>query len=206
MQLKSNTKILKVGITGGIGSGKTLVSEIFSMLGIPVYNADDRAKWILANDKAVKEKIKEIFGSKAYQNEKLNREYISQEVFNDQSKLNLLNGIVHPHIASDFQKWLETQSKYPYILKEAALLYEAGTYKSLDKIITVFSPVELRIQRLLQRDAHRTEKDIKHIMEKQLDDDEKVKKADYVVYNDEKNMLIPQVLELDKTFRKLAQL
>lgn len=206
MQLKSNieSKILKIGITGGIGSGKTLVSQMFHLLGIPVYNADERAKWILANDKEVKEKIKEIFGTKAYQNEKLNRSYISQEVFNDQTKLNFLNDAVHPRVASDFQEWLEDKSAYPYILKEAALLYEAGTYKSLDKIITVFSPLELRMERLLERDPHRTEEDIKHIIEKQMDENEKVKRADHVVFNDEKNMIIPQVLQLDETFRKLT--
>jgi dephospho-CoA kinase len=205
MPLKSKieTKILKIGITGGIGSGKTLVSRIFFLLGVPVYNADERAKWILASDKEVKEKVIEVFGTKAYQDNKLNREYISQQIFNDQSKLDLLNSIVHPRVGSDFEKWLPAQSEYPYILKEAALLYEAGTYKSLDKIITVFSPPKLRMKRLLERDPHRTEEDIRRIMEKQMDESEKVKRADYVIYNDEKNMLIPQVLALDETFKRL---
>lgn len=197
-------KLLKIGITGGIGSGKTIVSKIFSLLGIPLYNADERAKWILANNEAVRVGLINLLGEEAFLHGSLNRAYISRQVFNDKQKLDKLNQLVHPQVALDFEHWLEGKEKYPYILKEAALLFEAGSYKYLDKIITVYAPAELRIQRLLERDPYRNEEGIHKIMNEQMDEEEKIKRADFVVYNDEKNMLIPQVVRLDETFRKIV--
>ena len=203
MQLKSPTtgNLLKIGITGGIGSGKTVVSRIFKVLGIPLYNADERAKWILANNEEVKEGLLQLFGKESFQNNQLNRQYISQQVFNDKAKLEKLNALVHPQVGADFERWLEGKQKFPYILKEAALLFEAGSYKGLDKIITVYAPLELRIKRVLERDPHRNEEGIRKIMKEQMDEEEKMKRADYIIYNDEEKMLIPQVLKLHELFQ-----
>lgn len=203
MQLKSpiKGKLLKIGITGGIGSGKTVVSKIFNVLGIPLYNADERAKWILANNLEVKEGLIQLFGKEAFQNNQLNRQYISQQVFNDKAKLEKLNALVHPQVGLDFEKWLEGKQQFPYILKEAALLFEAGSYKGLDKIITVYAPLELRIQRVLERDPFRNEEGVKKIMKEQIAEEEKMERADYIIYNDEKKMLIPQVMKLHELFQ-----
>jgi dephospho-CoA kinase len=196
-------KPLRIGITGGIGSGKTLVSKIFSLLNVPVYNADERAKLILHNDKMVVTKVKEAFGEEAYQNGILNSAYISQKVFNDPRKLEILNSIVHPQVGTDFKKWCDEFSERPYVLKEAALLYEAGSYKDLDKIIVVNAPENLRIKRVVKRDPQRTEESVKSIIAKQWPDDEKVRRADYVIMNDDKNMIIPQVIALHEKFISL---
>jgi dephospho-CoA kinase len=193
-------KPLKIGITGGIGSGKTLVSKIFSLLDIPVYNADARARFIMNTDEEVIEKVKDTFGEEAFQNDMLNSAFVSRQVFNDEEKLRRLNSFVHPKVAIDFKSWVAEFSKSPYILKEAALLYEAGSYKDLDKIIVISSPTELRIKRVLHRDPQRTEAAVKAIIAKQWADEEKVKRADYVIVNDDKNMVIPQVLKLHQEF------
>jgi dephospho-CoA kinase len=190
----------KIGITGGIGSGKTLVSKVFSLLGVPVYNADDRAKFILHNDAEVMAKVKAVFGEEAYQNKVLNSAYLSQQVFNNEEKLQKLNSFVHPKVAVDFKRWCSEFKDCPYILKEAALLYETNSYKDLDKIIVVQSSSELRIKRILQRDPKRTKDAVKAIMAKQLPEEEKVKRADYIILNDEKNMIIPQVISLHQIF------
>jgi dephospho-CoA kinase len=197
--MKNN--VLKVGITGGIGAGKTIVSRIFSLLGVPLYNADERAKYILHHDQEVKQQLILQFGDQAYRDGKVNTAFLAREVFNDDDKLAKLNGFVHPRVKLDFEEWMKKQHA-PYILKEAALLYEAGSYKDLDKIITVFSPVELRIKRILARDPSRTEDSIRSIMQKQMPDEEKVRKADYVIYNDDTQLLIPQVIKLHQLFTK----
>jgi dephospho-CoA kinase len=193
------TNILKIGITGGIGAGKTIVSQIFSILGAPVYNADERAKFILHHDAEVRHQVIRNFGDQSYKDEKLDTVFITREVFNHDDKLAKLNSFVHPKVKIDFEKWIREQHS-AYILKEAALLYEAGSYKDLDKIITVFSPIELRIERVLTRDPKRTEASIRSIIQKQMSDDEKVLKADYVIYNDDTQLLIPQVIRLHKLF------
>lgn len=200
---KKRDSPLRVGITGGIGSGKTIVTKIFSLLNIPVYNADIRAKWILANNSKVKEGVLKLFGSESFIEGELNRKYIAGLVFDNEEKLGKLNALVHPEVGKDFEQWAEAQSGSDYVLKEAALMFESGSYKLLDKVITVFCPEELRIKRLLQRDDRRTEKEIKQIMEKQLSEKEKVKRSDYVIFNDETQLVIAQVLQLDKTIRTL---
>jgi dephospho-CoA kinase len=193
---------LRIGITGGIGSGKTMVSKIFSLLEVPVYNADERAKFILNNDKEVIAKVKDAFGEEAFQNNTLNSAFLAKVVFNNEEKLNKLNSFVHPKVAIDFNSWCTHFSKCSYLLKEAALLYEAGSYKDLDKIIVVSSPVELRIKRVLQRDPQRTEASVKAIMVKQWTEEEKAKRGDHIILNDDKNMVIPQVIKLHHIFSK----
>lgn len=201
-----NTKnTLKIGITGGIGTGKSIICKIFALLGVPVYDADKRAKWLLSNDLELIKQIKQHFGDEAYQHpsnseNRINKKFLSERIFKNRKDLDLLNSLVHPKVGIDFEKWFQKNSHYSYILKEAALLYESGNYKTLDKMVTVYAPLQLRIKRILQRDKNRTEDNIKAIIASQISEDEKIKKADFVLYNDEKQMLIPQVLKLHNSF------
>ena len=192
----TNHKRLLVGITGGIGSGKSTVARIFSILGIPVYYADDRAKWLMANDEALKEQIKANFGQESYsETGVLNRALLASQVFSDEEKVKTINGLVHPAVKADFENWANAKTA-PYVLKEAALLFETGSYKDLDKVINVSSPIRIRISRVLMRDPHRNEKQVNDIIDKQLPDEEKNKLADFVIKNTDNKLLIPQVLEI----------
>jgi len=191
-----------VGITGGIGSGKSTVARIFSILGIPIYHADDRAKWLMANDPDLKEQIQKNFGSESYSEEGiLNRAFLASKVFSDEEKVKTINGLVHPAVRDDFEKWAHDQNS-PYVIKEAALLFETGSYKDLDKVINVSSPIKIRISRVLMRDPHRNEKQVNDIIDNQLPDEEKNKLADFVIKNTDNRMLIPQVLEIHKQLLK----
>ncbi len=184
------------GITGGIGSGKSLVCKIFATLGVPIYDADSRAKWLMENDIVLMENIKKSFGLEAYLDGHLNRIFLAQEVFSNENKRQMLNALVHPAVGEDAKKWRENQKNAPYTLKEAALLIEAGSYKDLDGLILVLAPTDVRIARVRERDKQRSEQEIKSIIEKQMPDDEKMKFAQYLLNNDGKNLLIPQVLAL----------
>ncbi len=198
--------MLKVGITGGIGTGKSTVCHIFSLLGIPVYDADTRAKWLTENDPGIRASLISQFGSKVFDGSVLNRSYLSSVAFKDASSTALLNAITHPAVATDFANWAAEQSHVSYILKEAALLYEAGTAKDMDVMLVVSAPRDLRIKRVLKRDPQRTEKQISDIMDRQWSDEKKLALADYIVYNDEERLLIPQVVTLHKQFIKMALL
>ncbi len=191
--------ILQVGMTGGIGSGKSLVCKIFNAIGIPIYDADSRAKWLTHNNDKIRAAIIEYFGKDAYSINGLNREYIADRVFNNKNELEVLNSIIHPEVGNDYQLWVKNQHT-KYVIKEAALMFESGSYKVLDKVINVTAPIPLRIQRVLKRDNFRTEKEIQAIIEKQLSDEERIKRSDYVINNDEHEMLIPQVLKLHEEF------
>lgn len=198
-------KPLQIGITGGIGSGKSLVSRIFHLLGVPVYDADSRAKSVMTTDGILVSQIKKEFGVLSYRADgSVNREYLSEHVFNDAKKLKQLNALVHPRVGEDFNRWVSEQH-HAYVLKEAALLFEAGSSAVLDKIIVVSAPEKLRITRVLQRDKHRTEQQIKDIIRNQLKEEEKLRLADYIIVNDESKPLIHQVLELHKQFLAMAQ-
>jgi dephospho-CoA kinase len=195
------SKTLQVGITGGIGSGKSLVSKIFSHLGIPVYDADSHAKKLMTTDGILVSQIKKEFGDLSYYPDgTLNRVYLADRVFNNEEQLALLNRLVHPRVAHDYAAWVEQNKNHPYVLKEAALLFEAGSDTTLDRIIVVSAPDELRIKRVLARDAHRTVEQIKAIVEKQMPESEKLKRADHIVVNDETRLVIPQVLALHRNF------
>lgn len=197
-------KPLQIGITGGIGSGKSLVCRIFHTLGVPVYDADSRAKAVMTTDGILISHIKKEFGVLSYREDgSVDREYLAKEVFNNAERLKLLNNLVHPRVAKDFERWVNEQ-KSNYILKEAALLFEAKSYTALDKVIVVFAPGELRIKRVLQRDPHRTKEQIKGIILNQLQEEEKLKRADFVIVNDETQLVIPQVLELHRSFLEMA--
>ncbi len=187
--------MLKVGITGGIGSGKTTVCKIFDTLDIPVYYADERAKWLMENHEPLVQQITELFGEEAYSSDgKLNRPFIAQIVFNDKSRLEQLNQLVHPVVIEDGDKWHQKQSA-PYTLKEAALLFESGSYKSLDKVITVFAPEHIRIERVMRRDGVDAET-VKARMRNQMSDEQKMALADFVIHNYGDHLLVPQVLRI----------
>jgi dephospho-CoA kinase len=185
-----------VGITGGIGAGKTLVSSIFSLLSVPVYNADDRAKWLMINNLPLKLKISEAFGHAAYfEDGRLNRQYLAEIVFSDPKKTAVINGLVHPAVAKDFMTWAHNQQTR-FVLKEAALLFEAGSNKGLDYIIHVTAPEALRIKRVSARDPQRGTDQIRHIIAKQFSDKKKNMLADFIITNDESVLVIPQVLKI----------
>jgi len=198
-------KPLQIGITGGIGSGKSMVCRIFKCLHIPVYDADNRAKSLMTTDGILVSQIKKEFGDLSYDKlGNLDRQYLGETVFSNEEKLSQLNALVHPRVAHDYREWVARNENVPYVLKEAALLFEAGSYKELDKVIVVFSPLELRISRVLARDPHRSRQQLEDIIERQWPESEKQKLADHVIHNDEKNLLIPQILKLHSEFVNLA--
>ncbi len=184
-----------IGITGGIGSGKTTVAKIFSLLGIPVYSADDAAKEIMVNDPLLVAQIREHFGDASYfADGSLNRKHISNIVFADKEQLEVLNSLVHPATIRDSEAWARRQNS-PYVLKEAALMYETESFHHVDKVIVVSAPQALRIQRVMKRDGVDRNAVLAR-MHKQLDEAIKLKLADFIIYNDERQMVIPQVLSL----------
>ncbi len=185
---------LRIGITGGIGSGKSTAARIFEILGIPVFYADEAAKKLMNENVTLKEKVRGAFGQDSYINGELNRPYISGIVFNNPAKLYLLNSIVHPATIADAEQWMQRQTS-PYAIKEAALIFESGAEKFLDKVIGVYASEALRMQRVVQRDGI-AETEVSARMNKQMDEDKKMKLCDYIIFNDEQELLIPQVLRL----------
>ena len=186
--------ILKVGITGGIGSGKSTVAKIFEVLGIPVFYADDAAKELMNKDEKLKQQLIKEFGNDLYLNGELNRPYLSSLVFADSKKLALLNAIVHPATIANADKWMHQQTA-PYAIKEAALIFESDAHKQLDKVIGVYAPTPLRLQRVQQRD-NISEEAIMARMNKQMDEKAKMKLCDYIITNNELELIIPQVLQI----------
>jgi dephospho-CoA kinase len=193
----------KVGITGGIGSGKTTVCRIFEMIGVPVYYADDRAKEILNTGTDVFNRVIEIFG-KDILNQKgtIERKKLAALVFNDKEKLKQLNNIVHPAVGNDFKEWCKEYSERPYILKEAAILFESGAYKNVESVISVTAPVEMRIERVMSRDGSSKE-DVLSRISRQMSEEERIERSDFVIANDETQLVIPQVLAIHKQLTSL---
>lgn len=189
-----HTALIKVGITGGIGSGKSTVAKVFEVLGIPVFYADKRAKILMDEDGVLKEKIQESFGKDTYPYGKLDRKHLSSIVFTDAKKLALLNSIVHPATIKDADNWMQQQTT-PYAIKEAALIFESGAQEYLDYVIGVYAPAAVRIQRVIKRDKVTAEEVITR-MNKQLEESIKMKLCDFVITNDEQQLLIPQVLKI----------
>lgn len=189
--------MLRVGLTGGIGSGKSTVAKIFETLGIPVYYADEAAKRVMNEDEALKNAIINQFGDESYLNNTLNRQFLSSTVFSDPEKLALLNALVHPATIADAEKWMKNQTS-PYALKEAALIFESNANKHLDYVIGVWAPYDLRLKRSMDRDNASKEL-IDARMKNQLDETKKMERCDFVINNDETELLIPQVLKLHDT-------
>ena len=173
--------MMVVGLTGGIGSGKSTIAKAFAALGIAVFNSDEQAKALIANNAQVKKRIIAAFGEEAYQNGEYNRAYIAQIVFNNSEKLAILNGIVHPALAKYFKRWAKEQTS-PYVLKEAAILFESGSYKDCDYIITVTAPEEVRIARVMARD-HCTEAQVRARMAQQWSDAQRIALSNAVIEN-----------------------
>jgi dephospho-CoA kinase len=194
--------MFKAGITGGIGSGKSIVANFFRILGVPVYNADIAAKKLMQEDSAIKKQIRELFGNDAYLNEKLNTSYISAAVFANPDKLEQLNNIVHPATIKDAKEWFSKQTA-PYILKEAALLFESGSSKDVDYVIGVSAPVPLRIKRVMERNKI-TAEEVKKRMKNQIDETIKMRLCDTVINNDDLHLIIPQVLQIHHTLLEMA--
>ncbi|MDG1477411.1 MAG: dephospho-CoA kinase [Vicingaceae bacterium] len=183
-----------IGLTGGIGSGKSTVAKVFRVLGVPVFNSDDVAKDIINNDVEAIELVIAEFGD-VYQDGFLNKEKLATIVFKDKTALEKLNKIIHPKVAECFEKWIDENKKSPILIKEAAILIETGAYKQLDKLVLVTAPEKLRIDRVIKRDNTIVEKVVSRI-KAQLSETEKQKVADYIIVNDDKLMVVPQVLEL----------
>ena len=195
----------KVGITGGIGSGKTTVCKVFEVLGIPIFYADTEAKNMMVEDELLIEAIKSTFGEESYFEEgKLNNKHIAGIVFNNEAELAKLNALVHPAVFRAFDRWeANVNPNAPYTLKEAALLFESGSYKMCDTTILVTAPTDVKINRVMQRD-NSTAEQVKARMDKQMSDDEKTKMANHFIMNDEAHSIIEQVLALHKEFLNLA--
>ena len=194
--------MLRVGLTGGIGSGKTTVAKIFEVLGIPVYYADEETKRLMNTDPVIRRNIVKEFGDRAYNDHGLDRSYLASVVFNDKEKLALLNSLTHPATIEHANKWMQQQHS-PYIIKEAALIFESGSNKHLDYVIGVSAPEEIRIRRVMERDGV-SEEQVRSRMARQMNEEEKIALCDFVVVNDEREFLITQVLSLHAELVKLA--
>jgi dephospho-CoA kinase len=186
--------MFKAGITGGIGSGKSTVARIFEVLGIPVYYADAAAKRLMQHDKELREGVISAFGEHIYPNGTLDRKALASVVFSDRAKLQLLNSLVHPATIRDGEDWAAGQTS-PYVLREAALLFESGVDRLLDCMIGVSAPIDLRIKRVMHRDKI-TREQIQHRIDNQMDEALKMERCDYLIFNDELQLLIPQVVKL----------
>jgi len=188
------TKI--IGLTGGIGSGKTTVANYFKELGIPVYIADVEGKKITESPKILKS-IKDAFGSAVFDEERLNRQKVSQIVFNDSEKLKQLNSIIHPEVEKHFMNWVNNHSNFSLVVKETALLFESGSYKKCDYVITVIAPLEDRINRVIKRDAITRENVLKRI-DNQWSDEDRIRNSHYIIDNTDRKTIERQVKEILK--------
>jgi len=196
--------MLKIGITGNIGGGKTTVSKIFEVFDIPVFYADDAAKKVMVTDPVLMEALKTTFGGESYfEDGTLNRKHIASIVFNDEAELVKLNSLVHPAVFRAFDTWVAEIKDAPYVMKEAALLFESTSYKMCDYSIMVTAPLELRIKRVMQRDVL-SRSEVESRDTKQFSEEKKVQLADHIIRNDDTELVIPQVLELHEHFLSLA--
>jgi dephospho-CoA kinase len=200
--MKSGTgRILKLGITGGIGSGKTTVCKVFSVLGIPVFSADEEAKRILDNEREIQKKISEAAGKDLYISGSLDRKELARLIFNNRDLLEKVNGIIHPAVFEYFGDWVQMQDS-PYVIMEAAILFESGAARMMDKIVTVVTPVEERIERLLRGNKF-TREQITERIRNQIDDGERISQSDFVIFNSENDMIIPAVLGVHNEMLRL---
>lgn len=202
--MDSQNAPLQIGVTGGIGSGKSIVCRIFGCLGVPVYEADAQARWLSDSDPDIRAEIIELLGAESYADGTYNRKYVASQVFFDAGLLHELNRIIHPRVLADSDRWLERHRSQPYVIREAALMNRAGEGNALDQVIVVTAPLALRINRIEARDPQRSKEDIRAIIEKQISEESRLKLADFLVDNGEGVALIPQVLSLNKALLELA--
>ncbi|SHF27961.1 dephospho-CoA kinase [Dysgonomonas macrotermitis] len=187
--------MIKLGITGGIGSGKSTVSEILKIMGIPVYIADIESKKLTESSPIIREKLIDVFGSDLYEGDKLNKPLLASYIFNDKNKLAIANSIIHPEVDKHFINWVEKKPESPIVAVETAILFESGMNRFTDKTLMVYTPLEERIKRTMLRDNTTMEK-VKERINSQVSDEEKIKLTDYIIYNDEKQSLIEQCKNL----------
>lgn len=198
-------QVVNIGVTGGIGSGKSIVCKLFSCLNIPVYDADTRAKWLTNNDVSLREAIVDLLGAESYTpSGDYDRAFVSSKVFKNPELLKQLNAIIHPAVGKDTDEWLKNNAESPYVIKEAAIMNKAGVNNNLDYVIVVQAPMALRIQRVRNRDKNRSEEEIRSIIERQISDEERQAIADFTINNDENVALIPQVLHLHQLFMQVG--
>ena len=193
--------MLKIGLTGGIGSGKTTVAKVFETLGIPVYYADDATKRLMNSNNTLKALLIQHFGEASYKNGELNRKHIADIVFNDKEKLALLNSITHPATIEDANEWIKQQTS-PYIIKEAALLFETDAANHLDYFIGASAPLAIRLKRVMERDDV-TESEVMSRINRQMNEEEKMKRCDFIIINNDAEMVIPQVLSTHEKIMSL---
>tara|TARA_Y100001949_G_C15987804_1_gene331430 strand:- start:501 stop:1094 length:594 start_codon:yes stop_codon:yes gene_type:complete len=191
-----------IGITGGMGSGKSTVSKILRHLNYKVYNSDVRGKELIGEVKSIRDQLESIFGDKIFNNNKLDSKALSRKVFKDDSSLQKINSIIHPEVEKDFNSWIASNSNDKYLFKESALLFETGAFRHLDKTILIIADKGLRIKRVLERDVDRSKKEIENIISKQIDEDEASKLADVILYNNQDDLLLPRVIEeIERLFK-----
>lgn len=195
--------MLKIGLTGGIGSGKSTVARVFQELGIPVYNADSAAKRLMQEDASLRAAIQQHFGAAVYEDGILNRKVLAAAVFGNKEKLELLNSLVHPATIADAQRWF-TQQTAPYVVKEAALLFESGSVEELDYVIGVTAPVALRTKRVMERDGV-TAAEVQQRMRNQVEDTIKMRLCDFVLFNNDRQLLLPQILRVHEQLLQMVQ-
>jgi dephospho-CoA kinase len=194
---------LKIGLTGGIGSGKSIIAKIFELFNVPVYYADEASKRLYHSNKSLIKEIKFHFGEDIYKNEQLDRQKLASIVFSNPQKLELLNQLVHPLTIRDAEEWMKKQTS-PYIIKEAALLFESGSVASLDYVIGIKAPLSIRIKRVIERDGV-SKDEILNRMSRQIDEDIKMRLCDFIITNDEHELVIPQALELHMKFMEMGE-
>lgn len=203
LQMKA---MLRIGVTGGIGSGKSLVCRVFASLGIPVYMADDRAKWLTENDPILKADITRVLGTMAYDTlGRYNRSWVASQVFSNPDLLQRLNAVIHPRVWADTADWVAQQTHAPYVIKEAALMKAASPEIGIDQVVVVESPLALRVERIRQRDPHRSVDDIQRIIANQISDEQRRQFADHILLNDESQLLLPQIWSLHQQFLARVQ-
>jgi len=196
-----NNNVFQVGITGGIGSGKSMVCKAFHALGIPIYDADSAAKWLMEHDEVLKDSIKATFGAEAYlPNGTLNRLYMREKAFANEQSTAILNALVHPQVGSHYAAWVLQHETAPYLMKEAALMFESGSHTALHCVITVSAPQDIRLQRVIQRDINRHEDQILAIMARQMTDEQREDAADFCILNSGQIPLLQQIINLHHQF------
>jgi dephospho-CoA kinase len=198
-----NIKMLKIGLTGGIGSGKSVVSKVFLSLGIPIYQADQRAKLLIATLPQLREKITGVFGNEAFTANGYNVTHMAGIVFTDREKLQTLNTLVHPYVQSDFISWCEQHQDKPYAINEAAILFESNAAEFMDYSIVVDAPLSLRIQRVINRDRI-TPEQVQQRISNQYPADKIGSLADWVIVNDDKNLILPQIINIHNVLLRLT--